>query len=142
MADDVFETVRAVAPLPDAASREAVRRRPPGKALYVGVGDGEFADWLADIGWHVTAVDASWTPLQELVGRSWGKGRDITAVHTDLQAYEAPVEAFDLVVVSSTDLAPEERMCLIRSAVSALRRGGLLILAADAYAGAADRSAR
>jgi len=38
--------------------------RPPGRALYLGAGEGRTALWLAQRGWQVTAVDFSDVALE------------------------------------------------------------------------------
>lgn len=68
----------------------------PGTALDAGAGEGADAVWLAERGWHVTAVDASRTALARGAAQAAARGLDVTWVEADLRTWTPPAR-YDLV---------------------------------------------
>ncbi|MEU9897837.1 class I SAM-dependent methyltransferase [Streptomyces phaeochromogenes] len=102
----------------------------PGAALDLGCGAGGDAIWLAQRGWHVTAVDISTTAAERVRERARDLGvadQVVTAQH-DL-ASSFPAGRFDLVSAQyfHTPL-PLHRSRVLRTAARALRPGGLLLV--------------
>lgn len=107
---------------------------PPGRALDVACGEGRNALWLAERGWHVTAIDFSQVALD--------KGRAIQARHpraddlrvawvrADALAFDSGPAPYDLVLLAYLQLAADERRTAVRRAFCALRQGGTLLLVA------------
>jgi SAM-dependent methyltransferase len=98
---------------------------PPGRALDLGCGEGRNALWLADHGWHVTAMDFS--PVGVAKGRElsdrveWVVG----------DALDAPLPSdLDLVLVAYLQLPAAERTAVLRRAHTALAPGGTLLVVA------------
>ena len=106
----------------------------PGRALDLGTGEGRNAIWLADQGWHVTAVDFAQNALNRASGRAEKEARetgvdyDIDWVQADLLSYEAPAGSYDLVLASYVHLEDYERRELLRNCVRALAPGGTLLV--------------
>jgi SAM-dependent methyltransferase len=75
----------------------------PGRALDVASGPGRHAIWLAERGWHVTAVDYSPAAIELLHERSVRKGVQIDACVADLEsdAFVIGKASYDLIVVCS-----------------------------------------
>jgi SAM-dependent methyltransferase len=106
---------------------------PPGRALDLACGEGRNALWLAERGWHVTAVDFSRVALD--------KGRAIAArhpdaehlqvdwVHADALTYDGPAP-YDLALLAYLQLTADERRTAVRRAFCALREGGTFFLVA------------
>ena len=88
------------------------------------------AQWLAGLGWRVTAVDFS------EVGLSRGRGEPgadrVTWVTADVTAWATEPESLDLVLVAYLHLADADTTALLTRAVGWLRPGGrLLVLGHD-----------
>ncbi|MFI7320768.1 class I SAM-dependent methyltransferase [Streptomyces venezuelae] len=102
----------------------------PGTALDLGCGAGGDALWLAQRGWHVTAVDISGTAVERLKehARHLGVAERITAEQHDL-ARGLPAGRFDLVSAQYFHTPfPLLRTHVLRTAALALRPGGLLLI--------------
>jgi SAM-dependent methyltransferase len=107
---------------------------PPGRALDLAAGEGRNALWLADRGWHVTAVDFSRVALD--------KGRALQARHehgadlrvewvcADALTYEPGPTRFDLAVLAYLQLTADERRESVLRAFLAVRPGGTFFLVA------------
>lgn len=117
-------------PRPNVRLTETVTGLPPGDVLDLGCGEGGDALWLADEGWHVTAVDVSGVAVQRLtdLARSRGLADRITARRHDLRE-SFPTGAYDLVCAhylhTPLDL---DRADVLRVAAHALRRGGRMLV--------------
>jgi SAM-dependent methyltransferase len=100
----------------------------PGAALDLGCGNGRHAVWLAQHGFHVTAVDFSEEALRQARQRAADAGVEVDWVHADIRAYEPGVEAFSLVLVGYLHLPSDERREALRRASAAVAAGGMLLL--------------
>jgi 2-polyprenyl-3-methyl-5-hydroxy-6-metoxy-1,4-benzoquinol methylase len=100
----------------------------PGAALDLGCGNGRHAVWLAQHGFHVTAVDFSEEALRQARQRAADAGVEVDWVHADIRAYEPGVEAFSLVLVGYLHLPSDERREALRRASAAVAPGGTLLL--------------
>ncbi|MDQ0379637.1 class I SAM-dependent methyltransferase [Amycolatopsis thermophila] len=104
----------------------------PGQALDVGCGEGADARWLAEHGWHVTAVDISRTAL-ERAARLDTTGR-VAWSRADLSRTPLPAGAFDLVSAQYFPLPGST----LRGLLAAVAPGGtLLVVSHDLAAPAA-----
>ncbi|WP_055566378.1 class I SAM-dependent methyltransferase [Streptomyces atriruber] len=102
----------------------------PGTALDLGCGAGGDAVWLAQQGWHVTAVDISVTAVERLRERARHLGvvDRVTAAQHDL-AGGLPAGRFDLVSAQYFHTPfPLLRTHVLRAAARSLRPGGLLLI--------------
>jgi SAM-dependent methyltransferase len=106
----------------------------PGRALDVAAGEGRNAIWLADRGWHVTAVDFSLVGLDK--GRSLqarhehGRDLHIDWVHADVLEYDPGSGAYDLALLAYLQLPAEQRRAAVRRSFLALKDGGTLFVVA------------
>ena len=106
----------------------------PGRAVDLAAGEGRNALWLADRGWHVTAVDFSLAGLDK--GRALqerhqrGRDLDIDWVHADVLTWEPGPVPFDLALLAYLQLTAEPRRMAVRRAFTALRPGGTLFVIA------------
>lgn len=109
---------------------ETVSPLRPGAALDLGCGAGGDTLWLAQQGWQVTAVDISTTAVERVreSARELGVAHRVTAEQHDL-ADSFPAGRFDLVSAQyfHTPFAMS-RSRVLRTAASALRPGGLLLI--------------
>ncbi len=105
----------AIAPPRDIVQR-AAKLRPPGNALDLACGLGRNALYLAELGWHVTAVDASWVAIDRLSKVALSRRLPIDCVTADLESAEFSIApgSYDLIC---------DCYYLQRSLVPALRAG-------------------
>ncbi|MBB3662772.1 SAM-dependent methyltransferase [Prauserella sediminis] len=108
---------------------------PPGQALDVGCGEGGDAVWLAQRGWHVTAIDISRVALERAArtAREHGLGERISWVRGDPTTTPPPARAFDLVSAHYFPLrrdagsGAESGRGALRSLLDAVSPGGTLL---------------
>jgi uncharacterized OsmC-like protein/predicted O-methyltransferase YrrM len=99
-----------------------------GRALDLGTGEGRNAVWLAEQGWHITAVDFSRVALDRGAAIAQRSGVEVEWVHADLTQYRPAAATFDLVVILYLHLQPGARGSVLKQAVTALRPGGRLLI--------------
>jgi SAM-dependent methyltransferase len=109
---------------------------PPGRALDLGCGEGGDAVWLAERGWHVTAVDVSETALARAKAEAKTRGM---LDRIDFQRHDLsdsfPDGSFDLASAQFLHSTVRlERTDVLRNAASAIARGGLLVIVDHAAA--------
>ncbi|MDO3636938.1 class I SAM-dependent methyltransferase [Mycolicibacterium arseniciresistens] len=102
----------------------------PGRALDLGCGEGGDTVWLAEHGWHVTAVDISPTALDRAAAAAEAAG--VTA-RIDFQRHDLlesfPDGEFDLVSAQFLQSPLDfDRDTVLRRAVAAVAPGGVLIV--------------
>jgi SAM-dependent methyltransferase len=107
---------------------EAVTALPPGRALDLGAGEGRNAIWLAERGWHVTAVDFSDIGLQKARRLAEARGVEVDWIEANLRGYQPERAAFDLVVLVYIHLPGDERRAVVRRAADAVAAGGTLLV--------------
>jgi SAM-dependent methyltransferase len=103
---------------------------PPGRALDLGCGEGGDAIWLAEKGWHVTAVDVSETALARAGAEASARGvlDRIDFQHHDLSD-SFPGGSFDLASAQFLHSTVRlERPTILRNAARAVAPGGLLVI--------------
>jgi len=106
----------------------------PGRALDLGCGEGADAVWLAERGWHVTAVDISQTALERAASEANARN-----VAVDFQRHDLtetfPAGVFDLVSAQFLhSRVPMDRAKLLRRAADAVAPGGILLIVDHAAA--------
>jgi len=104
---------------------------PPGRALDLAAGEGRNTVWLAERGWHVTAVDFSRVGLEK--GRRLSAARgvgdaQVDWIVADLRDYEPARGAFDLVLIAYFQVDAGLRAKVLASAATALAPGGTLFI--------------
>jgi SAM-dependent methyltransferase len=109
---------------------------PPGRALDLGCGEGGDAVWLAEHGWHVTAVDVSETALARAAAEARTRG---VLDRIDFQRHDLsdsfPDGSFDLASAQFLHSTVRlERTDVLRNAAGALAPGGVLIIVDHAAA--------
>jgi len=109
---------------------EVAESLPPGRVLDLGCGEGGDAMWLAERGWHVTAVDISQTALDRAAADA--RARNVLE-RIDFQRHDLPHTfvdgAFDLVSAQFLHSMVElDRPRLLRMAAEALSAGGTLLI--------------
>ena len=115
---------------------EVVEPMTPGRALDLGCGEGADALWLAERGWHVTAVDIAQTALDRAASDAVGRH---VVDRIDFQRHDLTVSfpdgAFDLVSAQFLhSTVPMDRAKLLRRAADAVAPGGTLLVVDHAAA--------
>ena len=106
---------------------EAVKGRPPGKALDIGMGQGRNSLFLAALGWEVTGFDISEVGVKQAQAEAAKRGLKIDARVGDVDKFDYGKARWDLV------LGLYMHEYLARNAgkvVASLKPGGLLVVEA------------
>ena len=78
---------------------EVIKSHPkPGRAIDIGCGSGVDSVYLAERGWDVTSLDFVSDALAMTQARAQRAKVSVTTVHADILEWDAPRDAFDLVV--------------------------------------------
>ncbi|MGY1836861.1 class I SAM-dependent methyltransferase [Blastococcus sp. SYSU DS0510] len=103
---------------------------PAGTALDAGSGEGGDALWLAERGWRVTAVDFSPVALQRgaAAARARGLADRVEWLPADLDAWQPPAGAFDLVTAHYLHATWTDRVGVFRRLAAAVAPGGTLLV--------------
>ena len=109
---------------------DVVEALPAGTALDLGCGEGGDAIWLAQHGWHVTAIDVSRTALKRAAASATAAG---VADRVDFQQHDLartfPAGTFDLVSAQYFHSPVEfPRTPVLQAAARAVAPGGLLLI--------------
>lgn len=107
---------------PNAFLMEVVAKRPRGRALDVGMGQGRNALWLAQQGWTVTGFDPAERAVQLAIKKSAAAGVSYQAVVATADQFDWGRDQWDLIVFCYTDIKSN-----LRRAIDALRPGGILV---------------
>jgi 2-polyprenyl-3-methyl-5-hydroxy-6-metoxy-1,4-benzoquinol methylase len=102
---------------------EEMLKRPPGRALDVGMGQGRNALFLASKGWQVTGFDISKVGLDLALKAASKRGLKLEAVHASDEEFDFGKERWDLIAI----LYPIEKRSVFRVR-EALKPGGLIVL--------------
>jgi len=113
---------------PDNALVELAGPLTPGAAVDLGAGEGRNSLWLAEHGWHVTAVDSSEVALARTRETAESSGLSVETVKGDMAEYLDKGPRFDLVVIANIHPVPADRAALLESASDAVKPGGHLFL--------------
>lgn len=103
---------------------------PPGTALDAGSGEGGDAQWLAERGWRVTAVDFSTVALERAaaLAASRGLAHRIEWLHADLGTWVPAEGGFDLVTAHYLHARWADRPAVFRRLAAAVAPGGTLLV--------------
>jgi SAM-dependent methyltransferase len=101
----------------------------PGRALDVGCGEGGDVLWLAARGWQVTGLDWSQVALDRAAGHAAAAGLDgqVTWVQGDVDVWEPPLGAYELVSAHFLHPTADQRGPLLARLAAAVARGGTLL---------------
>lgn len=101
----------------------------PGTALDVGCGEGADAVWLAERGWHVTAIDISGVALERAhkAAANAAVTERIDWRQGDIATWTAE-RSYDLVSAQFMQLAPPLRDAVFRRLAAAVAIGGTLLI--------------
>jgi SAM-dependent methyltransferase len=100
----------------------------PGSALDVGCGEGADAVWLAERGWHVTALDVSQVALARGRQAAEAAGVDVEWLHAGLVEAGLRPRSFDLVSAHYPALRRTPGDDAVRALIAAVAPGGTLLV--------------
>jgi SAM-dependent methyltransferase len=104
----------------------------PGAALDAGAGEGADAIWLAARGWRVTAVDISGVALGRAAAHAAAAGDGVAAaiewVRADVQQWQPPERAYDLVTSQYMHMPADSRHVVYGRLAAAVADGGTLLI--------------
>ena len=103
---------------------------PTGKVLCLAEGEGRNAVYLAELGYEVTAVDASRVGLEKAQRLAEKRGAEIKTIIADLADFEIEENSWDGIVSIFCHVPPTIRKPLHRKVVAGLKTGGALVLEA------------
>lgn len=113
---------------------DAIRNRPPGRALDLGMGEGRNTILLAQQGWDATGVDISDIAVAEAKQHAAKVHVNISTVIEDLDHYQFGINKWDLIALfymhawyQGTRPSSSKRL------LAALKPGGLLVI--EGFAG-------
>jgi len=110
--------------------KNMIEQVPSGRVLCVAEGEGRNAVFLAEHGYHVTAIDASAVGLEKANKLAAQRKVTINTECHDLTEYMFPKDAYSGVVSIFCHLPPEARKRLHKKLVETLLPGGVLVLEA------------
>lgn len=100
----------------------------PGRAIDLAAGEGRNAVWLAERGWHVTAVDYSRVGLNKGRQIAQARGVDVEWVEADLLDFAPARGGFDLVLLLYLQLPWDWMRDVVHGAARAVAPGGTFFL--------------
>lgn len=100
-----------------------------GRALAIADGEGRNGVWLAEQGLDVVALDFSEAAQAKAALLAKERGVEMTLIRTDVEAWDYPANAFDVVIDIFTQFSPPAgRAEKWRGVVRTLKPNGLLIV--------------
>ena len=115
---------------PNQFLKENVHSIPKGKVLSLAEGEGRNAVFLAQLGYSVTAVDASLVGLNKARNLAEKNGVVIECMHADLADYDLGNNEWDAIVSIFCPLPSSLRIALYKKVVTGLKRDGVFLLEA------------
>jgi SAM-dependent methyltransferase len=108
---------------------------PPGRALDVGCGEGGDVLWLAGQGWQVTGLDWSQVALDRAAehAAAAGLGDRVEWVQGDVDSWQPPGGAYDLVSAHFLHPTAAQRAPLLARLAAAVAPGGTLLWVGHPY---------
>jgi SAM-dependent methyltransferase len=100
----------------------------PGKALVLAAGTGRNANYLADLGWDVTAVDFSDVAVKQGAALSREKALSVSWLQKDLLSYQPERESVDLLTLFYLHMPMDDLSLVIQRGVKALKPGGRILI--------------
>ncbi len=101
----------------------------PGMSVLVpGDGEGRNGVWLAERGMQVTTLDASPVGVEKARKLAADRGVSIDAHVVDLREWDAPLAAYDAVVLAFLHVNADDRAAVHDTIARTLKPGGVLLL--------------
>lgn len=113
---------------PNEFFKSEIEKLNPGKALFLGEGEGRNSVYAATLGWKVDAVDFSTSAKEKALRLAEENKVKINYTVTDLENYQFLKSKYDVVVMIFLHLPKELNIKIFSNAISALKSGGKLLI--------------
>ena len=115
-------------PEPNEFLKEEIEKLAPGKALFIGEGEGRNSVYAASLGWEVDAIDLSIIGKEKAEKLAAKKNVKINYNITDAYDYTYPQNYYDAVVLIYFHVESEMREKYFRQLLLSLKPGGSIVL--------------
>ena len=113
---------------PNQFFKQNIDRLAPGKAIFLGEGEGRNAVYAAKLGWQADAVDFSISGKDKALKLAKESNVAINYTVTDFERYQFKKNYYDLVVMIFLHLPKETNQIIFQGSISSLKKGGKLII--------------
>ena len=113
---------------PNEFYKSQIEKLNPGKALFLGEGEGRNSVYAATLGWEVEAVDFSTSAKEKALKLAKEKNVAINYTIADLNSYQFKKDYYDLVVMIFLHLPKELNKKVFTESILSLRSGGKLLV--------------
>lgn len=113
---------------PNEFLKEEIEKLAPGKALFIGEGEGRNSIYAASLGWEVDAIDISIVGKEKAEKLAAKKNVKINYNITDAYDYTYPQNYYDAVVLIYFHVESEMREKYFRQLLLSLKPGGSIVL--------------
>ncbi len=114
--------------VPNYFLKEEIEKIKPGKALFIGEGEGRNSVYAATLGWEIDAIDISDVAKNKAEKLAEENNVQINYFVEDALNYNYPKEKYDLVAIIYFHVSEELRNAFNKNITEALKPGGKLIL--------------
>jgi len=113
---------------PNEFFKEQIAKLNPGKALFLGEGEGRNAIYAAKLGWQVDAVDFSSSAKGKALRLAKENNVIINYAVNDFDQYQFAKNQYDLVVMIFLHLPKETNQIIFQGSISSLKANGKLLI--------------
>lgn len=113
---------------PNEFFKSEIEKLNPGRALFLGEGEGRNSVYAATLGWKIDAVDFSTSAKEKALRLAEENKVKINYTVTDLENYQFLKSKYDVVVMIFLHLPKELNIKIFSNAISALKSGGRLLI--------------
>jgi SAM-dependent methyltransferase len=113
---------------PNEFLKNKIEEIPPGKALFIGDGEGRNSVYAAKKGWNVISLDISDVAKTKAKKLADENNVQLEYIVCDALDYDFPVEKFDLVAIIYFHVETERRMDFDQNIIRSLKPNGKIIL--------------
>ena len=115
---------------PNEFFKEQIHKIIPGRAIFLGEGEGRNAVYAAKLGWQVDAVDFSSSAKDKALKLAKENNVKINYTVSDLNDYDFKENDYDLVVMIFLHLPLELRTSIFSKSILSLKKNGRLLIEA------------